>query len=220
MCSPTFKVTHAFSCSIGGLVVACHKKISNEQHYLSQRAFTSAYIRAKPLIHHSRTRSNLDILKGSYKHQDKWGAWWSKVYGIFKLAPSFTSSLVMLTQICTSKSQWNHSWPGGKGSRNTSTVSTVTTNWNFFAVCSFIRHNSREGRPSHALSIESSYGIEKGITPFTNTGGGKQAHQNCRCEVLIINDLQNSAPQSSVGTGARLGLGIENRSGSLNCMSG
>ena len=66
-------MTHALSCSIGGLVIAHHKKIHEELLYLSQRAFTSSYVRAKPIIYQGRTRSELVIRQGSDKHKDTRG---------------------------------------------------------------------------------------------------------------------------------------------------
>ena len=39
--------THALSCSIGGLVIARHKKIHDELLYLSRRAFTSESVSAQ-----------------------------------------------------------------------------------------------------------------------------------------------------------------------------
>ena len=66
-------MTHALSCSIFGLVIACHKKICDEILYLSRRAFTSAYVRAEPLIHQSRTRSELEIRQGSDKQKETRG---------------------------------------------------------------------------------------------------------------------------------------------------
>ena len=68
-----FEVTHALSCSIGGLVIACHKKICDELIYLSQRAFTSASVCAEPLIHKGRTRSKQDIRQGSDKDKETRG---------------------------------------------------------------------------------------------------------------------------------------------------
>ena len=41
--------------------------------YLSRRAFISEYVRAKPLIHQGRTRSELEIRQGSDKHKDTRG---------------------------------------------------------------------------------------------------------------------------------------------------
>ena len=67
-----FEVTHALSCSIGGLVIACHKKICDELIYLSQRAFTSASVCAEPLIHQGRTRSEQEICQGSNKDKETW----------------------------------------------------------------------------------------------------------------------------------------------------
>ena len=50
-CGTAFIVTHALICSIGGLVIAHHNVIRDELLYLSQRVFTSASVRAEPLIH-------------------------------------------------------------------------------------------------------------------------------------------------------------------------
>ena len=68
-CGKPFEVTHTLSCSTGCLVIACHNEIRDELLYLSQRAFTSASVCAKPLIHLSRTRSKQDIHQGSDKYK-------------------------------------------------------------------------------------------------------------------------------------------------------
>ena len=69
-CGTAFGVTQTLSFSIGGLVIACHNKIHDKLLYLSQRAFTSAYVRAEPLIHQGRTRSEKEICQGSYKDKE------------------------------------------------------------------------------------------------------------------------------------------------------
>ena len=66
-------MTHALSCSIGGLVIARHNEIRDELLYISRRAFTSAYVRAKPLTHQGRRISELEIRQGSDKHKDRRG---------------------------------------------------------------------------------------------------------------------------------------------------
>ena len=69
-CVTAFGVTHKFSCSTGGLIIACHNKIRDKLFYLSQRAFTSASVCVKPLMHQGRTRTKLEIRQGSDKHKD------------------------------------------------------------------------------------------------------------------------------------------------------
>ena len=64
---------HTLSYSIGGLVIACHNEICDKLLYISQRAFTSAPVRAKPLIHQGRKISEIEIRQGSYKHKDTRG---------------------------------------------------------------------------------------------------------------------------------------------------
>ena len=61
---------HTPNCSIGGLVIARHNESRDEILYLSQHAFISASVRAKPLIHQGRTRSELEIRQSSDKHKD------------------------------------------------------------------------------------------------------------------------------------------------------
>ena len=68
-CGTMFWVTHALICSIGSLVIAHNKKIRDELLYLSRRAFTSEYVRAKPLIHQGRTRSELEKRQVSDMHK-------------------------------------------------------------------------------------------------------------------------------------------------------
>ena len=64
---------NAHSCCIGGLVIARHNKIRDELLYLSRRAFTSAYVHAKHLIHQVRTRSDQEIRQGSDKDKETQG---------------------------------------------------------------------------------------------------------------------------------------------------
>ena len=90
----------------------------------------------------------------------------------------------------------------------------------FFAVCSFSGQNAREGSPSCALSIESSHGIEKGITPFASTGVGKRMHHNRGCEVLLTDYPQSLSPQPPAGTGSGLGPVIGDWDSRLNCTPG
>ena len=66
-------VTHTLSCSIDGLVIARHNKIRDKLLYLSQRAFTSASVCTKPIIHKGRTRSELEIRQSNDKHKDTRG---------------------------------------------------------------------------------------------------------------------------------------------------
>ena len=72
-CGTVFGVTHTHGCSIGSLVIAHHNKIRDELLYLYQHAFTSASVRAKPLIYQGRTRSEQEIRKGSDKQYDTRG---------------------------------------------------------------------------------------------------------------------------------------------------
>ena len=69
-CVIAFGMTHALSCSIVGLVIACHNEIWDELLYLSRHAFTSSSLHAEPLIHQGRTRSDQEIRQGSGKHKD------------------------------------------------------------------------------------------------------------------------------------------------------
>ena len=66
-CGTAFGLTHIFSCSTGGLVIMRQNEIIDENIYLSRHAFTSAYVRSKPLIHQGRTRSEQEIHQGSDK---------------------------------------------------------------------------------------------------------------------------------------------------------
>ena len=62
-------VTHALSCIIGVLVIARHNEISDEFLSLSQQDFTSASIRAEPIIHQGHTIYELEIPQVSDKHK-------------------------------------------------------------------------------------------------------------------------------------------------------
>ena len=72
-CVTAFGVTHVPSCSIGNLVIACHNEIHDELLYLSRRAFTSASVRAKTLIHQGRTISEQEMRQGSDKDKERRG---------------------------------------------------------------------------------------------------------------------------------------------------
>ena len=61
---------HALSCKIRGLVITRHNEIRDKLLYLSQRAFTSASVRAKPLIYQGRNRSKKEIYQGSDKDKE------------------------------------------------------------------------------------------------------------------------------------------------------
>ena len=64
---------HILSCSIGVLVIASHNEICDELLYLYHLTFTSAYVRAKHLIHQGCTRSKKEIRQGSYKDKETQG---------------------------------------------------------------------------------------------------------------------------------------------------
>ena len=64
---------HVFSCSTGGLVVACHNEIRDKLLYLYRRFFTSASVRVEPLIHQGRTGSEQEIHQGSDKYKEMQG---------------------------------------------------------------------------------------------------------------------------------------------------
>ena len=66
-------MTHKPSCSIGGLVIARHNKILDELIYLYQCSFTSSYVRAEPLLHQGRTKSEQEIFQGSDEDKETWG---------------------------------------------------------------------------------------------------------------------------------------------------
>ena len=66
-------MTHALSCNIGVLVIACHKNICDELLYISRSAFASASVRTKHLIHQGHTRFKREIRQGSDKQKDARG---------------------------------------------------------------------------------------------------------------------------------------------------
>ena len=47
-CGTASGVTHTLSCSTGGLIIVRHNAICDELLYISQRAFTSAFVRPNP----------------------------------------------------------------------------------------------------------------------------------------------------------------------------
>ena len=66
-------MTHTLISSIGGLVIARHKKIRDKFLHLFRRDFTSSSVRAEPLIYQGRTRSEQEIRQGSCKDKETWG---------------------------------------------------------------------------------------------------------------------------------------------------
>ena len=76
-----FGVTHTISWSIGGLVIAGNNRICDEILYLSQRAFTSSSVHAKPLMHQGCTRSEQEIRQGSDKDKKTW--WYVMIWGLW-----------------------------------------------------------------------------------------------------------------------------------------
>ena len=63
-------MTHTLICSIYGLVIGRHNEIQDELLYLSQHAFTSASVRAEPIIHQDRIRSEQEICQVSDKDKE------------------------------------------------------------------------------------------------------------------------------------------------------
>ena len=55
------------------MVITRHNKIRDELLYLSRWDFTSASVRAKPLIYQGRTRSDLEMRQGSNTYKDSRG---------------------------------------------------------------------------------------------------------------------------------------------------
>ena len=72
-CVTAFRVTHTLSCSIGGLIIACQKKICDKLLDPYRHDFNSESVYAEPLIHQGRTRSEQDICQGSDKNKDTRG---------------------------------------------------------------------------------------------------------------------------------------------------
>ena len=66
-------MTNTLRFSTGGLVIARHNEICEKLLYLSRRDFTPASIRAEPLIHQGRTRSEKEIRQVSDKDRETWG---------------------------------------------------------------------------------------------------------------------------------------------------
>ena len=90
-CGTAFGVAHSLSCSIGGLVIACHNKICDKLLYIPWPAFTSAYVRAEPPIHQGHTRSDQEMRQGSDKDKETqggimiWGLWDCQVKAIIDI---------------------------------------------------------------------------------------------------------------------------------------
>ena len=72
-CDNTFGAMHAISCRTGSLFIAHQNGIHDKLIYLSRNAFTSAYVSAKPLIHHGRSRYKQGIHQDSEKYKKTWG---------------------------------------------------------------------------------------------------------------------------------------------------
>ena len=81
-------MTHTLSCITGGLFIAHHNEIRDRILHLSLRAFNSAYVHAKPLIHQGRTRSKQEMRQGSDKYKENQedvmfqGLWYCQVNDI------------------------------------------------------------------------------------------------------------------------------------------
>ena len=72
-CVTVFGVAYALRCNTDSLVIVRHKEIRDKILYLSQHAFTSASVCAKPLIHQGCTRSEQEIRQGSDKDKEMRG---------------------------------------------------------------------------------------------------------------------------------------------------
>ena len=188
-------MTHGLSFRIGSLFIARHKKIRDELLYLSRRAFTSASVRAEPLIHQGRTRSEQEICEGSDKDKETQGAvivqglWYRQVDAIIevKLGDAVTDTYKYET-ITALLARWETINKDKHGKH------CHDQRKHFFVICSLSGRNSREGSPGNSLSIESIHGREKGRTPFASTGVGKWTNCNRRCEVLFTDDSRSSDP--------------------------
>ena len=150
-CGTSFGVMHTHSYSIGSLVIAHHNEICDELHYLSRRAFTSASVRAKPLIHQGRTRSEQEIRQGSDKDKETWGdlmviiLWYCQVNAIIYVkldgADADTYKYEPITALLD---RWEKIKKDKHGKH-------CHDQRKKFAVSSFSGHNTREGSPSRAL---------------------------------------------------------------------
>ena len=164
-CVTYFGVTHELSCSTDGLIIMRRNGIHDKLLYLSWRTLTPASVGPVPLIYQYHPRSEQEILQGSDKEKEIWGD--VMIWGLWA---SPMSNLTTLLRIHTNIYQLQHSWPSGKLSRRTRTVSTVTTNRNNFRYFSFSTCDAREGRPVCTSTIELSHDIKKGRTPFASIG--------------------------------------------------
>ena len=72
-CGTAFEVRPVLICSKGVLVIECHNNVCVKSLYLTWRVFTSALVRAEPLIHQGCTRSEWEILQGSDKYKETCG---------------------------------------------------------------------------------------------------------------------------------------------------
>ena len=125
-------VPHTIRCSIGCLVIAHNKKIRDKLLHLSQRAFTSALVRAKPLIHQGHTRSKLEIRQGSDKNKDTrrgvmiQSSWDFQVDAIIDVElGDADADTYKYEPMASLMNRWVKI-------KKTSTISTVTTNRNIF----------------------------------------------------------------------------------------
>ena len=69
-CGISFDVRHTLCCCKEGLVIARHNEASEKILYLDRRAFTSAAVRAEPLIHQVHTISQREIRQCSGKDKE------------------------------------------------------------------------------------------------------------------------------------------------------
>ena len=73
VCGVTFNGSHAISWFKGVLFIESHNKVREKLLHLARQALSSAWVRADPLTHKGRTRSDRDIRQGSDKDKETRG---------------------------------------------------------------------------------------------------------------------------------------------------
>ena len=161
----------------------------------------------KPLIHQGHTRSKQEIRQGSDKHKDTRGdvmirgLWYFQVDAILDVklwdANVDTYTYNPMTALLAG---WENIKKYKHGRHNNDHQKFLV------AVCSFSGRNAKEGIPSCYLSTDSIHSREKGRTPFTHTGVGKQTHQY----------MQGTNHGWSANHGSPVPCGNRNRNGIRN----
>ena len=143
----------------------------------------------------------------------------SEYYRKFRLTPSSTSDLEILTQIPTSMIQWISSWLVGRSKIRIITAGTAKRNGNISSIFPLSGCHALEVGCSCTHDYELTHGGKTQEIHFTCTWLGQRPDKNWDCKVLFPHDMRSSPAQLPVGPGAGLKLRIGPWLGAINCVS-